>query len=89
MALLLTRMTEIIFRHLHIIKTKKETYQYEKTMDLRRYRPAHLAAIAPWEGFCDHYRESGTRGGIPTPEFPEMIAETLASDMEFLKTSPE
>lgn len=42
-------------------------------------KPEHLAAIAPWEGFCDHYRESGTRGGIPAPEFPEMIAETFAS----------
>ena len=45
-------------------------------------RPEHLAAIAPWEGFCDHYRESGTRGGIPAPEFPEMIAETFASAVE-------
>lgn len=42
-------------------------------------KPEHLVAIAPWEGFCDHYRESGTRGGIPAPEFPEMIAETFAS----------
>ena len=28
-------------------------------------QPPHLAAIAPWEGFSDHYREAGTRGGIP------------------------
>lgn len=51
-------------------------------------RPAHLAAIAPWEGFCDHYRESGTRGGIPTPEFPEMIAETFASAHGILEDQP-
>ena len=51
-------------------------------------RPEHLAAIAPWEGFCDHYRESGTRGGIPTPEFPEMIAETFASAHGMLEDQP-
>ena len=51
-------------------------------------RPAHLAAIAPWEGFCDHYRESGTRGGIPAPEFPEMIAETFASAHGMLEDQP-
>lgn len=51
-------------------------------------KPAHLAAIAPWEGFCDHYRESGTRGGIPTPEFPEMIAETFSSAHGMLEDQP-
>ncbi|MDO4163321.1 MAG: CocE/NonD family hydrolase [Bacteroides sp.] len=51
-------------------------------------QPKHLAAIAPWEGFCDHYRESGTRGGIPTPEFPEMIAETFASANGRLEDQP-
>lgn len=51
-------------------------------------RPKHLAAIAPWEGFCDHYRESGTRGGIPTPEFPEMIAETFSSAHGMLEDQP-
>lgn len=51
-------------------------------------RPEHLAAIAPWEGFCDHYRESGTRGGIPTPEFPEMIAETFSSAHGMLEDQP-
>lgn len=51
-------------------------------------RPEHLAAIAPWEGFCDHYRESGTRGGIPAPEFPEMIAETFASAHGMLENQP-
>lgn len=51
-------------------------------------RPEHLAAIAPWEGSCDHYRESGTRGGIPAPEFPEMIAETFASAHGMLEDQP-
>lgn len=50
--------------------------------------PKHLTAIAPWEGFCDHYRESGTRGGIPSPEFPEMIAETFASAHGLLEDQP-
>lgn len=50
--------------------------------------PKHLAAIAPWEGFCDHYRESGTRGGIPMPEFPEMIAETFSSAHGRLEDQP-
>lgn len=51
-------------------------------------QPEHLVAIAPWEGFCDHYRESGTRGGIPTPEFPEMIAETFSSAHGMLGDQP-
>ncbi len=29
-------------------------------------RPAHLKAIAPWEGETDFYRDFGTRGGIPS-----------------------
>ena len=51
-------------------------------------KPEHLAAIAPWEGFSDHFREAGTRGGIPTPEFPEMIAETFASAGGMLEDQP-
>ena len=43
-------------------------------------KPPHLAAIAPWEGFSDHFREAGNRGGIPMPEFPEMIIDTFASN---------
>lgn len=34
-------------------------------------QPPHLAAIAPWEGFSDFYREMGFRGGIPTPAWLE------------------
>lgn len=51
-------------------------------------QPEHLTAIAPWEGFADHYRESGTRGGIPMPEFPEMLAETFASAHGRLEDQP-
>lgn len=41
-------------------------------------QPPHLAAIAPWEGFSDHFRDTGNRGGIPAPQFPEMILQTFA-----------
>lgn len=41
-------------------------------------RPPHLAAIAPWEGFTDHFRDTGNRGGIPAPAFPEAIIKTFA-----------
>lgn len=41
--------------------------------------PPHLAAIAPWEGFVDHFRETANRGGIPNPVFPEAIFETFTS----------
>lgn len=37
-------------------------------------RPPHLAAINPWEGFSDIYREIATRGGIPENKFlPELM----------------
>jgi len=32
-------------------------------------KPPGLAAIAPWEGVSDFYRDDICRGGIPTPEF--------------------
>ena len=41
-------------------------------------RPRHLAAIAPWEGFDDPYRDLLSRGGIPDPGFMEHILEFLA-----------
>lgn len=41
-------------------------------------QPPHLAAIAPWEGFSDHFRDTGNRGGIPCTEFPEVIVNTFA-----------
>src|SRR3546814_17314406 len=40
-------------------------------------RPAHLAAIAPWEGLTDLYREALVRGGIPRPAFINMIREKM------------
>ena len=37
-------------------------------------RPPHLAAIAPWEGMSDYYRNMAVRGGIPTgDEFVDFI----------------
>lgn len=51
-------------------------------------QPPHLKAIAPWEGFCDHFHEAGNRGGIPGPEFPEMINETFASKNGLLENQP-
>jgi hypothetical protein len=35
--------------------------------------PPHLAAIAPWEGFDDFYRNMGRPGGIPQYGTPENI----------------
>jgi uncharacterized protein len=32
-------------------------------------KPVHLAAITPWEGFDDYYRDSGCIGGIPEVGF--------------------
>lgn len=50
-------------------------------------RPEYLAAIAPWEGFSDLYRDTN-RGGIPMPEFAEMIAETFSSQYGLLEDQP-
>jgi hypothetical protein len=36
-------------------------------------QPPHLAAIAPWEGLSDFYREHGTRGGIPDTGFNDLV----------------
>jgi len=41
-------------------------------------RPPHLAAIAPWEGFYDLYREASRRGGIAQPGFGEDIIQSYA-----------
>jgi uncharacterized protein len=37
-------------------------------------RPAHLSAIAPWEGWSDTYRDLVMRGGMPDLSFPETWA---------------
>ena len=36
-------------------------------------QPPHLAAIAPWEGWNDTYRDLAVRGGMPDPSFPEVL----------------
>ena len=41
--------------------------------------PPHLAAIAPWEGLNDCYREVATRGGVMMPEFVKMLSDSFAS----------
>ncbi|HLH64071.1 MAG TPA: CocE/NonD family hydrolase [Solirubrobacteraceae bacterium] len=38
-------------------------------------RPAHLAAINPWEGLSDRYRELAYHGGIPEDRFGPMWRE--------------
>lgn len=40
-------------------------------------RPPHLAAIAPWEGAYDVYRQMLGRGGIPRVTFATLISATL------------
>ena len=40
-------------------------------------QPPHLAAIAPWEGFTDFYRDHLARGGIPDPVFNSDILSHL------------
>ncbi len=42
-------------------------------------KPKHLAAIAPWEGLNDCYREIATRGGVMMPEFVKMLSDSFAS----------
>ncbi len=44
--------------------------------------PKHLAAIAPWEGLTDCYREVGTRGGVVMPSFVELLSASFASTPE-------
>jgi len=40
-------------------------------------QPPHLAAIAPWEGMSDIYRDFIMRGGIPDLPFPRELAKSL------------
>ncbi|MPY55704.1 CocE/NonD family hydrolase [Streptomyces spongiae] len=47
-------------------------------------RPPHLAAIAPWEGCVDMYREDMGRGGIPETKFhSEDVAAFLYGENRF------
>lgn len=41
-------------------------------------RPPHLAAIAPWEGWIDFYRNDVIRGGIPDIGFNEHMLTMMA-----------
>lgn len=43
-------------------------------------RPPHLAAIAPWEGQSDWYRDGLFPGGIPEPGFASLISKTVCGD---------
>ncbi len=40
-------------------------------------QPPHLAAIAPWEGMSDIYRDLVVRGGIPDYPFPHRLAQSF------------
>ena len=40
-------------------------------------QPPHLAAIAPWEGMSDIYRDLVKRGGIPDFPFPRMLSTSF------------
>lgn len=40
-------------------------------------QPPHLAAIAPWEGMSDIYRDLVKRGGIPDFPFPRMLERSF------------
>ena len=40
-------------------------------------QPPHLAAIAPWEGMSDIYRDLLMRGGIPDMPFPRQLATSF------------
>lgn len=40
-------------------------------------RPAHLAAIAPWEGMSDIYRDLIMRGGIPDYRFSDVLRQAF------------
>ena len=42
-----------------------------------QHKPPHLAAIAPWEGWSDTYRDVVCRGGIPAAEFMEALTTTF------------
>ena len=43
-------------------------------------QPPHLAAIAPWEGMSDIYRDLVMRGGIPDFPFPHRLATSFVGD---------
>lgn len=50
-------------------------------------RPPHLAAIAPWEGFSDIYRDLTLHGGIPDHSLTEIITQKNAG-RQFVEDLP-
>ncbi|WP_208024540.1 CocE/NonD family hydrolase [Amycolatopsis pithecellobii] len=42
-------------------------------------RPPHLAAICPWEGVADWYRDANYHGGIPSSFFPRLYGVQIES----------
>jgi predicted acyl esterase len=42
-------------------------------------RPPHLAAICPWEGMVDWYRDANYHGGIPSSFFPRLYRVQIES----------
>ena len=43
-------------------------------------QPPHLAAIAPWEGMSDIYRDLVMRGGIPDYPFPRQVSTSFVGN---------
>lgn len=43
--------------------------------------PPHLAAINPWEGVTDFYRELAFHGGIPNTQFMKMLQGVISCSM--------
>lgn len=52
-------------------------------------QPPHLEAIAPWGGFADFYRDVGTRGGIPSPEWAGLCTARIASRSGLVENLPQ
>lgn len=52
-------------------------------------RPPHLAAIAPWEGLADPFRDMVNRGGIPNFAFTEAVIATCMAGNTLSRTCPE
>ncbi|CAG9945036.1 unnamed protein product [Clonostachys rosea f. rosea IK726] len=51
-------------------------------------RPPHLAAIAPWEGLADPFRDMVNRGGIPNFAFTEAVIATCMAGNTFVEDMP-
>lgn len=64
------------------------SYYAQTAWEVAALRPPHLAAILPWEGMSDVYREAYFHGGIPTLPFNHnwqhlvSFSKTQVEDME-------